>query len=531
MNDRITALYCRVSTEMQRDKGESIANQKSRLTEYAQEKNYKYKIYEDAGFSAKDTNRPAIKQLVDDVKNGKIERILVTKIDRITRRIKDLLDLLQLFEEYDVSFKSLSQPIDTSSAMGRGFLNLLGVFAEMERDMVSERVGEDMRHRAKNGKWNGGVVPYGYKLKDKQLYISPEEADSLKKIYNKYIELESLRGVTQWLNGNGYKTRNNKSWAAASISRLLSNPTYIGKIWYNKRASSKTTGKLKNRPKEEWIINEGNHQPIIDGQIFNTVQKILERQSQEPRRKMSEYLLSGLVRCGKCGGALSGATYRRVTPRNPRVYAYYKCHNSNSKGKAICKGISIAKETLENLVIDKILSLTKSKGFKVDIKKAINKFNQEVFAETKPMLQEKNKLIKRNELIEIKKKNILMLVEDGIINKDDYRSRISELNAELESNQKKVYEIESKLNDGNIEAINFNSIYEIVSNFKENWKYFDTISKKDLLWSLISKIVVDNGKIDLELFFLPGLFSGTDNARLPVRLFRFEGKELPLYGL
>ncbi|MFC1593916.1 recombinase family protein [Candidatus Omnitrophota bacterium] len=497
----------RVSTDIQREKGESMANQKSRLIDYAEERHRSCRVYEDSGFSAKDTNRPALKRLINDVKNGKVEMVLVTKVDRITRRIKDLIDLLELFEEHDVKFKSLTQPIDTSSAMGRGFLNMLGVFAEMERGMVSERVGEDMRHRAKKGKWNGGVVPYGYALKDKKLFIHEDEAEIIKSIYKKYSELESLRGVTQWLNDNGRRTRNGKSWAAASISRILTNPTYIGKIWYNKRVSSKTTGKLKRRPKEQWIVCDGQHKPIVNEKLFNKVQGILKRQSQEPRRKMSEYLLSGLVRCGKCGGSLSGFTQRKITPKGEKMYSYYKCHAHMSKGSSVCKGNSINKQMLENLAVEKIISLADSREFRVDARKALDEFNRRTKREIKPLRDEIRKLGSRNASIEHKKINLLECLEDKAIDKQIYKNRVQELISEYEQNKSRIFELESKLNDSGIDVISFNSVYETVKDFRASWKYMDALGRKDLLWSLTSKIVVKDKHINIDLFFLPSLFS------------------------
>jgi len=545
MNDKITALYTRVSTDQQREKGESIANQKSRLLEYSNSHGCNSRLYEDAGFSAKDTNRPSIRRLLDDVRNDKVKLVLVTKVDRITRRMKDLLDLLELFEKHNVGFKSLTQPIDTSSAMGRGFLNMLGVFAEMERGMVSERVGEDMRHRAKNGKWNGGVVPYGYTsfvLEEKKLiksglskekatakastitpekkclYLNSDEADVIKKIYTRYISVESLRNVTMWLNDSGFRTRNHQTWAPVSVRRILGNPTYIGKTWYNKRASSKTTGVIKNRPRDEWIEVEGNHPHIIDPRTFKIVKDILDRQSNEPRRKMSDYLLSGLVRCGKCGGSLNGYTLRRITKKSPRLYSYYKCHNYLSKGKASCAGVSIPTDILEGLVVETILKLSDSKKFKVDIKRALKKYNEEVTTKTKPMRAEKDKLIKRNDEIDRRKKKALILLEDNAIDKLTYKARLEELGDELDANQNRIYEIEHSLNDSNIDTISFNAVYDSVKNFRDGWGHLDKVSKKDLLWSLVSKIVVKGEEIQVDLFFLSSFFDKFDTTRLPMRV-------------
>ena len=246
------ALYTRVSTDAQRDRGESISNQKERLLVYAKERQLNPKLYADPGFSAKDTNRPALRQLLDDIKAGRIKSVLVTKLDRISRSMKDLLDLLTLFEDRQVEFKSITQPFDTSTAMGRGFLRLMGEFAQLEREMTSERVGEDMRHRAKNGRWNGGVVPYGYmsqaqqirlniasgmprdksegkaeKLStdSKRLSVHLEEANLIRAIFDKYLETESLRAVTHWLNKNKIPSRYGTTWAANSVSRVLHSPT------------------------------------------------------------------------------------------------------------------------------------------------------------------------------------------------------------------------------------------------------------------------------------------------------------------
>ncbi len=540
MENKLIALYCRVSTDIQKEKGESIINQKSRLQEYAKEKHLSAIVYEDAGYSAKDTNRPAINRLIREIKEGKISSVIVTKLDRITRSIKDLLELLELFEEHEVAFKSLTQPLDTSTAMGRGFLRLLGEFAQMEREMISERVGEDMRHRAKNGKWNGGVIPYGYttnslefkKLMNsrlpkekaetkanriapekKKLYINRNEARVVRKIYEKYVELESLRAVTHWLNSNGYKTRNNKTWASASIERIITNPTYIGKIWYNKKVSSKTTGKLKKRPREEWIVCKGLHKPIIEEKLFNKAQKIKKRQTREPRRKMSNYLLSSLVRCGKCGGSVNGYTQKKITPKGEeQLYPYYKCHTRHSKGSSVCKGNTIRKDTLERLVIGKILELIESDKFNVDIKHALNIFSKKVKQGGKSLRSEKKRLEQRNNKIGLKKRNLLEALEDKTIDKEIYKMRIAELNSEYDKNQKSLYEVESRINDIGIEDVSFNSVYEILKNFRESWKNLGYSGKKNLLWSLISKITVNDKKIKIDLFFLPSLFSNISSC-------------------
>ena len=515
------ACYCRVSTEMQKEK-ESIENQKSRLLQYCNEQNLPYTMYEDDGYSAKDTKRPALSRLINDIKKHEVKTVLVTKLDRITRSIRDLLDLLELFEDYNVSFKSITQPVDTSSAMGRGFVRLLGEFAQLEREMTSERVGEDMRHRALKGVWNGGVVPHGYLVAEKQLKPQKDEAVVIAKIYDKYIELESLRGVTQWLNSKGYKTRNGATWATSSIRRILSNPTYIGKIWYNKRVSSKMTHKLKSRPEEDWIVAEGKHEPIVSPKTYDTVQVILARQRKEPKRKMSNYLLSGLVRCGRCGATLSGYTQKVRRGGKLKAYSYYKCHNNTSKGASVCTGNTIRRDILEEKVADTILSLAKDKEFKVDAKKALTAFNKKIVGERSPLMRQKTSAEKKNIQIVQKKKNLLERLEDNTIDKALYKRRIDELNAEFEDNKEKIYHSESKLNDIGIDTVDFNSVYEVVKDFKKSWRYLNFQGKKDLLSAIVSKIEVKDEDIKIDLYFLSDLMSnvcsrtGRDSLQLLV---------------
>ena len=539
MTTSVDALYCRVSTDMQREKGESIQNQKERLLDYAKTQNLNPHFYIDAGISAKDTNRPELQRLIRDIKSKKIGMVLVTKIDRITRNLKDLIELIMLFEDYGVKFKSLTQPIDTSSAMGRGQVSLMGVFAQMEREMTSERVGEDMRHRARNGKWNGGVVPYGYMVQkqqirvgiedglkrdkaesrakelcpeDKKLYVDEREAKLIKQIFDKYLEAESLRAVTHWLNKGKHPSRYGTTWAANSVSRVLRNPTYIGKLVYNKRVSAKTTGRLKHRPKDEWIISDGAHEPLVSTKIFNQVQAILKRQAVEPTRKTSDYLLSGLVKCGKCKGGMNGYTHSK--PGKPS-YSYYKCYSQQQKGTSVCSGSTANRKGLEDAVVKAIIDLCAGKQL-VEIKRAHALYKTKITTNTKPAVAEKLKLTRRNEDIQNRKRVLLARLEEEVISVSDYKARFKELEEELAENTKTIYALESQLNDGNIDAISFDAVLEALSNFKKIWEVLEYQERKDLINTLVSKVVY-NGKdkpVSLDLYFFENICLHTDTGSL-----------------
>jgi len=504
--EKIDAFYTRVSTQMQVKNGDSMENQKTWLVEHAvKNKMSNYQIYADEGFSAKDQKRPALQKLRKDIENGKVKSITVVKLDRLVRSMRDLLELLSFFEDHDIAFKSLRESFDTTTPNGILMLNMLGILGQWERMIIGDRVSENMHQRAKDGKWNGGPVPFGYFKKDKHILINPKEATLLRTIYDKYLETASLRAVTHWLNSNDYRTREGATWATSSIRRLLTNPTYIGKIWYSKRMSTKSGHKMKNRPKEEWIIVKGNHEAIIDEEIFNSIQKVIKSQGKTPVRVGSEYLLSGLVRCGKCDASMNGYSQRLFRCKQLKTYAYYKCHNATSKGKSVCKGNTIGKDMLEKLVIDKILSFANSEEFKISAKKSLDAFNKLVEDNRDPLEKEKMLLEKDNASVKTRKKTLLERLEDGTIDKDTYRGRIAELEKQSEDNKNRLLAIDVELSDVGAEIVSLDAVTNIIDNFQTNWKHLDYIGKRNLLLALISKITVVDKSIKVDLYFLSEL--------------------------
>ena len=155
-------IYIRVSTTMQVDR-ESLKFQEERLKQYCQSQGYEsYKLYREEGVSAKDTKRPELAKLLEDIRQKKLQIVVVTKLDRITRSLKDLIELVEFFQKHEIKLVSITQNIDTSGPMGRFMLNLLGAVAQVEREITAERVSEHMHHRALSCKWNGGPVTFGF---------------------------------------------------------------------------------------------------------------------------------------------------------------------------------------------------------------------------------------------------------------------------------------------------------------------------------------------------------------------------------
>ncbi len=228
-------IYVRVSTTQQIDR-DSLRTQEERLRLYCKAQDfeiYKNKPYKDEGISAKDTKRPAFEELMQDIEAGRIQVVIVTRLDRVTRSLKDLIALMETLQQHNVKLVSLTESIDTTGPMGRFIINLLGSIAQLEREIDSERVSADMHHRALAGKWTGGVVPLGYTTKGKliriflekglkedealkeankiapergKLYLVKQNAELVKKIYDLYVECRSFRRVAHELNTKGIKT-------------------------------------------------------------------------------------------------------------------------------------------------------------------------------------------------------------------------------------------------------------------------------------------------------------------------------------
>lgn len=198
--------YPRVSTDIQVER-EALQNQVQALEAYAAAHGLRLRLYPEAGLSAKDTDRPQLQALLADVRAGRVRSVVVTKLDRISRSLADLLDLMRLFEQHGVKFISLRDNIDTAGPVGRFMLHILGAIAELERAITAERVAEDMKLRARRGKWNGGLAPYGRRVADGKLEIVPEEAAVLHRMRELLLETRAWRGVVVALNRQGLRTR------------------------------------------------------------------------------------------------------------------------------------------------------------------------------------------------------------------------------------------------------------------------------------------------------------------------------------
>ena len=261
------ALYVRVSTYHQIDK-DSLPFQRQELSNYAK---YvlgidDFEIFEDAGYSAKNTDRPRYQDMMSRIRNKEFTHMLVWKIDRISRNLKDFTEMYEDIKNYGITFISKNEQFDTSSAMGEAMLKIILVFAELERKLAAERVFSIMLSRAEKGLWNGATVPLGYKWSDEKKFpvVDPDEADVVRYVYTLYLELRSTSKVATALNDENVRTKRGGKWTAKTVSDILRNPFYIGTYRYN----VKTSGTRKYKDKKEWVVVEDNHEHNRSGIIL-----------------------------------------------------------------------------------------------------------------------------------------------------------------------------------------------------------------------------------------------------------------------
>lgn len=303
--EKYIALYIRVSTDEQVKEGISIDEQENRLKSFCISQGWEnYVFYIENGFSAKNIKRPELQKLLRDVKLGKVSKVVVTKIDRFTRNLKDMLDLVNLFDTYSVSFCSSTESFDTSTAAGRMMLSILTTFAQFERERISERVTENMIFNAKNGKIQTQPC-FGFKimtdeLTNEKIFVPDKyEAKWGSEIFKLFVEQNwGYMKIAKYLNKNEVKTKRNSIWSMTGVKKILLNELYVGRLVWNKRNAK--GDKIKFRDKSEWIIIDNACDPIVPEELFQLAQ--LRISGNLPRgRYENVHLLTGIIKCGLCG--------------------------------------------------------------------------------------------------------------------------------------------------------------------------------------------------------------------------------------
>ncbi len=302
--------------------------------------------YDDGGFTGSNMDRPALKRLMADIAAGKVDCVIVYKVDRLSRSLLDFARMMEVFDQHEVSFVSVTQQFNTSSSMGRLVLNVLLSFAQFEREMISERIRDKIAATRRKGKWSGGMPLLGYTVENTKLVVDETEAAQVRQIFDLYLEYQALLPTVKELNRRGWTTKRwvtkkgqskgGRLFTKNNLYALLTNVTYLGQIKY----------------KDE--VHNGEHTAIIAHELFDRVQKTLLRNGHSGGRAVRNKhgaLLKGLLRCGSCQCAMSH-TY--TCKKGNRRYRYYVCGTAQRNERDQCPAPSVPAGEIERFVVDQI---------------------------------------------------------------------------------------------------------------------------------------------------------------------------------
>jgi site-specific DNA recombinase len=341
------AIYTRVSTDLQAEKEfSSCESQEEKIRSFIQSQNnwQIFKVYSDPGYTGANTNRPALQELLEDIKQKKIDIILAYKIDRLTRSPKDFYQLIEFFEQNNVSFISVTERFDTSTPAGRLLRNIMLTFAQFERELTSERTKDKMLERARKGMYNGGYAPYGYKRENKKLIINKREAEIVRMIFETYIETGSLTKVYDLLKEKNIKNRQGKPFYKTVLGFLLRNPVYAGKVKHNDK------------------IYQGIHEPVISEEIFEMAQKIHKKKLRK-FRVYRDFLFGGLVNCKECNFKMSPCFTNKYSKGKLERYYYYRCNSTHHKDWQSCPIKQVSADRLENYILENLERISLDKEY------------------------------------------------------------------------------------------------------------------------------------------------------------------------
>jgi site-specific DNA recombinase len=327
--------------------------------------------YDDGGYTGGNMERPALKRLLSDIETGKVDCVLVYKVDRLSRSLLDFSRIISLFDSHNVSFVSVTQQFNTTTSMGRLTLNILLSFAQFEREIISERTRDKIAATRKKGKWTGGIPILGYDIDPnaKRLVVNEDEAARIRTIFEYYLEKESLVETIKAIDKHGWRTKawttkkgkhaGGKLFTKNNLFRLLTNILYTGKITHKDN------------------VYEGEQPAIIDEDIFSRVQKMLKRNGATGGKLVrNKYgaLLKGLLYCKSCGTAMSHSYSMK---QKSKRYRYYVCQAAQKRGWHTCPTKSVPAEEIERFVVEQIRAVGKDKKLQNEIFRQANFQNRE----------------------------------------------------------------------------------------------------------------------------------------------------------
>ena len=456
--------------------------------------------YDDGGFSGGNMDRPALKRLLADIEAGKVDCIVVYKVDRLSRSLIDFSKIVEVFERHRVAFVSVTQQFNTSTSMGRLMLNVLLSFAQFEREIISERTRDKIAATRRKGKWTGGMPILGYDVDARggRLIVNENEARQVRDIFALYLDRESLlktameleeRGWTtkRWVTKKGHE-RGGKPWARNTLRSLLKQRLYLGKITY----------------KDE--IYEGEHEAVVDEEVFERVQRMLKRNGRSGGtlvRNRHGALLKGLMHCASCK---CGMVHSHTMKNGTKLYRYYVCRHAQNRGWHLCPTPSVPAGEIERFVIDQIKSIGRDTDLLAEALNECRRQREEAIA----ALKTEERALKRelNRFITDLRSLASTAGQNGTAT-----DRLADLQDRIHSTEQRATQVQEKIIKLTSELVDAGEVDDACMRFEPVWETLAAREQARILHLLIERIDYDGKNGTVSITFHPtGIKTLADGA-------------------
>ena len=458
------AIYVRVSTARQDQEGYSIPLQKERLIAYCKAKGWVVAgLFVDPGHSGSNTDRPGLLRLIDGIDAGKFDVVLVYKLDRLSRSQKDTLTLIEdVFLANGVDFVSMQESFDTSTIYGRAMVGILSVFAQMERETITERTLMGRAGRAEEGLWHGGGTdPIGYDYIDGELVVNETEAEQVRMVYGFYADGFSVTEISRRM--DGYRTKHGDWSHTSTVGNVLDNPLYAGTVHF------------------DGATGEGRHTAIVPADVDRRVKARRARLKRAEASGDSAFLLTGTIYCAACGA-------RYFPNKRPNGRVVYSCHSRAKKNKKMikdpsCKAPHIPVEELDAMVEAEVLHL------------AANPEQVDEIVKKRAAMEGSSDAGRKSEAVEQLTEEINKLMDllqhDALASVEEVAERIGQAHAER-------MRLIPETRVGLPKQYDANGLRTVLRDVAFGWSSADIRGRRVLLLQLVDGIHINDGDIRIE---------------------------------
>ena len=491
------AVYTRKSTEegLEQEFNTRDAQRESAEAYIASQKNEGWTClpehYDDGGFSGGNMDRPALQRLLTDIEAGKVDCVVVYKVDRLSRSLLDFARIMEVFEQQNVSFVSVTQQFNTSTPMGRLVLNVLLSFAQFEREIIGERIRDKIAAQRRRGKWAGGTPVLGYDVDrsncSPKLVVNAEEAARVRQIFDLYLQAEALLPVVEELARRGWC---NKTWKTkkglpkggrpfdkCSLYNLLTNPIYIGKI------------------KHKTDLYDGEHESIVPPDVFGKTQSMLHRNGRTGGvdvRNRYGALLKGLLFCSACNRTM----VHSFTGRGSKRYRYYTCTRAIKNGRDTCPSKSLPAAEIEKVVVDQIRCIAHDRDLRTEV---LQQARAHVESELKDLRLEQRGLARE---LARHHDDLRKLAIDAPAS-GATTARIADLHGLVARAETRLAELAKQVGDLERERLDEADVAAAFADFDKVWNALSPREQAQVLALLVARVEFNAGDSTIEVTFHP----------------------------